>query len=71
MSRTSVAVIVGAFILLQATNAAVMSVMTLYVTESLSLHVIWGGVTLGIAAGLEIPALLLIGRLSDRVSGLT
>jgi MFS transporter, SET family, sugar efflux transporter len=67
MSRTSVAVIVAAFVLLQAANAAVMSVMTLYVTESLGLHIMWGGVTLGIAAGPEIPALLLIGRLSDRV----
>jgi SET family sugar efflux transporter-like MFS transporter len=71
MSRTAVGVIVAAFILLQATNAAVMSAMTLYVTESLGLQVMWAGVTLGVAAGLEIPALLLIGRLSDRISGLT
>lgn len=71
MSRTRVAVIVLAFIALQATNAAVISVMTLYVTQTLQLNVLWAGVALGVAAGLEIPALLLIGKLSRRVSGLT
>jgi SET family sugar efflux transporter-like MFS transporter len=71
MSRTSLAMIVLAFIALQATNAAVTSVMTLYVTQALNLNVMWAGVTLGVAAGLEVPALLLIGRLSRRFSGLT
>ena len=71
ISRTSVAVIVIAFIALQATNATVTSVMTLYVTQTLHLNVMWAGVTLGVAAALEIPALLLIGKLSHRFSGLT
>jgi SET family sugar efflux transporter-like MFS transporter len=70
LSRAGVAVIVGAFIALQATNSAVMTVMGLFVTETLELDVVWAGVALGVAAGLEIPALLLIGRLSRRYSNL-
>jgi SET family sugar efflux transporter-like MFS transporter len=44
--------------------------MSLFVTETLGLDVIWAGVALGVAAGLEIPVLLLIGRLSYRFSNL-
>lgn len=62
----AIAAIVVAFVILQATNAAVMSIMTLYVTASLGLPVIWGGITLGVAALVEIPALWLMGRLSNR-----
>ena len=43
--------------------------MSLFVTDRLGLGVGWAGVALGVAAGLEIPALLLIGRLTDRVPG--
>jgi SET family sugar efflux transporter-like MFS transporter len=70
MSRLGVALVVAAFILLQATNATVVSIMTVFVTETLGLGVIWAGVALGVAAGLEIPALILIGRLSRRSSSL-
>ena len=44
--------------------------MSLYVTQDLGLDVLWAGVALGVAAALEIPALLVIGRLSGRVSNL-
>lgn len=66
--RAGVAVIVIGFVLLQAANASAMSFMTVYVTQSLGLDVLWAGIALGVAAGLEIPALLLLGRLSKRFS---
>lgn len=64
----AVTLVVVAFVLLQATNSAVMSIMTLYVTAGLDLPVLWGGITLGVAALLEVPALWLIGRYSSRFS---
>jgi SET family sugar efflux transporter-like MFS transporter len=70
MSKAGIAVIVAAFIALQAANSAAVSIMSLFVTETLGLDVIWAGIALGVAAGLEIPALLLIGRLSYRFSNL-
>jgi SET family sugar efflux transporter-like MFS transporter len=70
MPRTGIAVIVAAFIALQPANSAAVSIMSLFVTETLGLDVMWAGVALGVAAGLEIPALLLIGRLSYRFSKL-
>jgi MFS transporter, SET family, sugar efflux transporter len=70
MRRTGIAVIVAAFIAVQAANSAAVSIMSLFVTETLGLDVMWAGVALGVAAGLEIPALLLIGRLSYRFSNL-
>lgn len=60
--------IVAAFVLLQATNAASVSVMSLFVTAQLGLPVIWAGVALGVAALLEIPALWVIGRIGERFS---
>ncbi|MEZ0492219.1 MFS transporter [Kineococcus sp. TBRC 1896] len=71
MSRPGVVAVVGAFVLLQATNSAVVAVMSLYVTRDLGLPVAWAGIALGVAAGLEIPALLLAGRLTGRFSNLT
>lgn len=68
VSRTRVAVVLVVFVALQATNSAVVSIMTLFVTDRMNLDVVWAGVTLGVAAALEIPALLLIGRLSRRFS---
>ncbi len=65
--RTVVAVVVG-FIALQATNSAAVSVMGLFVTERLGLPLVWSGVALGVSALVEIPALLIIGKLSRRVS---
>ena len=70
MSRAGVGLIVVAFVALQATNAAVVSVMSLFVAEDLGLDVIWAGIALGVAAAVEIPALLALGRLSRRFSSL-
>ncbi|WP_167132880.1 MFS transporter [Paramicrobacterium chengjingii] len=56
--------IVVAFVLLQATNAATVSIMSLFVTQSIGLPLLWSGIALGTAALLEIPSLVLIGRLS-------
>jgi MFS transporter, SET family, sugar efflux transporter len=55
---------------LQAGNATVTSIMTVFVTETMRIDVIWAGIALGVAAGLEIPALILIGRFSLRFSSL-
>ena len=62
--------IIAAFVLLQATNATGMTIMTVYVTETMHLDVMWAGIALGVAAALEVPALLLIGRLGERYSRL-
>lgn len=62
--RGRVAVVFGALVLAQATDAAAVAVMTLFVTQHLGLPVFWAGIALGLAAGLEIPALLTLGRLS-------
>ncbi len=71
LSRAGVAVVVVAFVLLQSASNTAVAVMGLYVTNSLSLAVIWSGIALGIAAALEIPALLWFGRLSSRFSDLS
>jgi MFS transporter, SET family, sugar efflux transporter len=70
LRRRAVVLIVAAFVLLQAANATVTSIMTLFVTETMRIDVIWAGIALGVAAGLEVPALVLIGRLSLRFSSL-
>ena len=70
VSRTGTVLIMGAFILLQAANATGMTIMTVYVTQTLRLDVMWAGIALGAAAALEVPALLFIGRLSERYSHL-
>lgn len=70
LSRSAVVLVVAAFVLLQAGNATVTSILTLFVTETLRADVVWAGIALGIAAGLEVPALLLVGRLSARFSSL-
>ena len=70
MPRAGVGLIVAAFIALQATNTAAVSIMSLFVTQRLGLDVIWAGVALGVAAALEIPALLIIARLNQRFSSL-
>jgi SET family sugar efflux transporter-like MFS transporter len=70
LQRRAVILIVAAFVLLQAANATVTSIMTLFVTETMRINVIWAGIALGVAAGLEVPALILIGRLSRRFSSL-
>ena len=67
-SRRRVATTLIVFVALQATNSAVVSIMTLFVTDRMKLSVGWAGAALGVAAALEIPALLIIGQLSRRVS---
>ncbi|MCI0143905.1 MFS transporter [Arthrobacter bambusae] len=65
VGRLRVVLIVAAFILLQATNATAMTIMTVYVTETLKMDVMWAGIALGVAAALEVPALLLVSRLTS------
>ncbi|MDQ0211933.1 MULTISPECIES: MFS transporter [Arthrobacter] len=67
-SKSGVAAVVFAFVALQATNSAAVSIMSLFVTQGLGVDVIWAGVALGVSAALEIPALFLIGRLARRYS---
>lgn len=69
VARSLVVTVVMAFVLLQATNSAAVSILSLFVTERLHLPLVWSGIALALSALLEIPALLLIGRLSDRFSG--
>ncbi|MFH8253071.1 MFS transporter [Microbacterium sp. B2969] len=66
ISKVRIAVIVTAFVALQATNATASSIMTLFTVNSLHLNAIWGGVALGVAALAEVPALMLLGRLTPR-----
>jgi SET family sugar efflux transporter-like MFS transporter len=66
--RPALIAIITGFIALQATNSAVVAIMSLFVTERLGLPLLWSGVALGVSALLEIPALLVIGRLIHRVS---
>lgn len=69
MPRRRVAAVLAVFIALQATNSATVSITGLFVTDRLGLAVAWAGIALGVAAALEIPALLLIGKLTGRVPG--
>jgi SET family sugar efflux transporter-like MFS transporter len=62
---------IAGFVLYQPTTATAMTFMALYVTETVGLPVLWAGVVLGLAAALEVPALVIIGRLGDRISHLT
>ena len=70
LRKRAVVLIVVAFVLLRAANATMTSIMTLFVTETMRIDVILAGIALGVAAGLEVPALVLIGRLSRRFSSL-
>ena len=67
VGRPHVLALVLAFVLLQSTNTAAVSITTLYVSDHLGLDPLWGGVALGTAAALEIPALLLLGRFTHRI----
>jgi MFS transporter, SET family, sugar efflux transporter len=70
VGRLGLVLILAAFVLLQATNATGMAIMTVYVTETLRLDVMWAGIALGVAAAVEVPALILIGKLGERHSHL-
>lgn len=67
-TRSTVVVTVVAFVFLQAGNHAAVTSMTLFTTRSLGLGIEWAGVALGVSAALEIGALLLIARLTERFS---
>jgi SET family sugar efflux transporter-like MFS transporter len=64
--RRGVPLLVVALVLLMAAGSASVSALPLFVTQQLGLDVIWSGVALGLAAGLEIPVLLVLGRASSR-----
>lgn len=66
LRRPGVLVLVGTITLLMAANNASVSALPLLVTEGLGLDVIWSGVALGVAAGLEIPVLVWLGRVAER-----
>lgn len=66
--RREIGLLVGGLVLLGAANMAAVSVTNLFVTDRLDLHVLWGGVALGVAAALEIPFLLVLGRVAERVA---
>jgi SET family sugar efflux transporter-like MFS transporter len=70
VGRLGIVLIMAAFVLLQAANATGMTMMAVYVTETVRLDIIWAGIALGVAAALEVPALLIIGRISERYSHL-
>lgn len=71
LGRWAVTLVILAVTLFQTTNATAVSFLTIYSVETLQLEALWGGLALGIAAGLEIPALVIFGRIGDRVSHLT
>jgi MFS transporter, SET family, sugar efflux transporter len=71
LGGVGVAAVLVAFAALGAANNAGVSMMNLFVTRTAHLDQVWAGVALGVAAGLEIPALLYLGRLGARVSSLT
>lgn len=68
LSLVALVAIFGAFVALNAGNGATMAVTQLLIHDQRGLPVIWAGIALGIAAGLEVPALMLLARLHGRVS---
>ena len=60
--------VVTAFTLLQATNSATVTVLALFVADDLGAPIAWAGIVLGAAALVEIPALLIMGRLHEGTS---
>jgi SET family sugar efflux transporter-like MFS transporter len=69
--RSTVALLVAAFAALQAAVMTAVSITTLFVTKNLHLPPVWGGIALGVAAGLEVPTLLLLGRRKRRAADLS
>lgn len=60
-----------AFVMLQATNTSSVAAISLFVTQRMGVSVSWAGAALGVAAAIEIPTMLLMGRLSRRFSNLS
>src|SRR5699024_8249320 len=44
--------------------------LAVYVPQTMGADVVWAGVALGVAAGLEVPALMIVARLTTRHSSL-
>lgn len=70
LGRAGVVLVTAAFVLLQATNATGMSFLAVYVPQTMGVDVVWAGIALGVAAGLEVPALMLVARLTTQYSSL-
>lgn len=68
LSRLRLAAIIVAFVLIQATNSATTAVLVVFVGQGLGLPLLWAGLALSLAAALEIPVLVALGRLSERFS---
>lgn len=71
LGRLAVVLVVAAVTLLQTTNATAVSFLSIYAVDTLGIAVMWAGIALGLAAGLEIPALVAFGRIGDRYSNLS
>ena len=70
LGTAGIVLVTAAFVLLQATNATAMSFLAVYVPQTMGADVVWAGVALGVAAGLEVPALMIVARLTTRHSSL-
>ena len=62
LGTAGIVLVTAAFVLLQATNATAMSFLAVYVPQTMGADVVWAGVALGVAAGLEVPALMIVAR---------
>lgn len=60
--------VVISFVVLQVTNIATVTVVTLFIIRDLHAPILWAGIVIGTGAFFEIPSLLLIGRLLTRMS---
>jgi SET family sugar efflux transporter-like MFS transporter len=63
--------VIIAFVILQVTNIATVTVVTLFITRDLHAPILWAGIVLGTGAVCEIPSLLFIGRLLTRTPART
>lgn len=71
LTRRTLPVLIVVFLaiaLAQATNTASIAITSLYVTEHMHLPVLWAGLALGAAAGLEVPVLMVQARIVGRFS---
>lgn len=66
LRRPEVLVLLGTFVALGAALNAAVSSLPLLVTGELGLDVEWSGIALGTCAALEIPILVLLGRITAR-----
>jgi SET family sugar efflux transporter-like MFS transporter len=66
LRRPEVLVLIATFVALGAALMAAVSSLPLLVTDELGLDVEWSGVALGTCAALEIPILVLLGRITAR-----